>query len=588
MTAAEPVNLTPVRQSRAELEKALRDAGAEIRRNVVRCPFHDDQTPSASIHQRPDGVWAFKCHGCGINEDVIGIRARASGKDSATVVRSMRDESAKPPRVFATVAELLESVGHYAKVEAHYAYTNPATGHAEMVVIRCRDESGRKTFLQASDRGAGLVQRAPVGAWPLYNRRRVAGTPEVVLVEGEKCVHALHECGVVATTSPGGADNARRADWSPLAGKRVYLWPDNDAKGVQYMRDAAECLQKLSPSPELRWVESAEFNLPEKSDVVEYLAAYGGDTPDLRREAVRSALDESLPFGPSAKVRKILEDTISGQRVSIPWPWPALTANTNALLPGAVCLVVGDPESSKSFLMLQAARYWWEHKIKFALYQLEEDEDGAHLLRALVQQAGCTDLLNPIFVKNNPDAVREMFDRHRVFLDSFGPSLFTPPAEPPPLNDLADWVRDRAKEGCRVIAIDPISAAEGNDKPWINDKKFILSTKIIARDYNASLVLVTHPRRGSKGGMDDVGGGMGLVQFSQTVLWVKKFYPARHVRCKTKVGDFATTINRSVRIGKARLGPGGGMELGYIIGEGLQFAEQGTVVKDVRQDTEAA
>ena len=501
-------SLDGLRRSREELESALRVAGAEFRGRSVKCPFHEDRDPSAGVYQRPDDVWAFKCHACGINEDIIGVRARIAGKNPADVLRDLRKaDRPKPPRVFPSVEALLESIGHWASVETDYRYADPDAGNVQLVVVRCRDSNGKKAFIQASRVEGGFVQKAPKKPWPLYNRHRMTAAQEVVVVEGEKCVHALHDAGVVATTSPGGAGNARSADWSPLAGKTVYLWPDHDANGLQYMRDVAEEAQKLEPQPRLLWLDPAEFNLPEKADVVEYLAEYGGDTPERKHEAVRSALEQARAFGPSAAVRKLLEDTISGARSAVPWPWPTLASATNALLPGGVTLLCGEPGSHKSFFLLQAARYWWDQKCKFALYQLEEDEEGAHLLRALVQQSCCTELLNPTFVKNNAEFVRDAYKAHGMFLDSFGASLTTPPKEPPPLADLVDWIRDRAKDGCRVICIDPITAAESTDKPWAADKKFILNAKTVVRDYGVSLVLVTHPRRGSKGTLEDVAGG---------------------------------------------------------------------------------
>ena len=62
---------------------------------------------------------------------------------------------------------------------------------------------------------------------PLYGLHRIAGNPdaEVWIVEGEQKADALNKLGLVATTS-GGATSAEPADWQPLSGRTVRIWPD--------------------------------------------------------------------------------------------------------------------------------------------------------------------------------------------------------------------------------------------------------------------------------------------------------------------------------------------------------------------------
>src|SRR5215212_6639177 len=64
---------------------------------------------------------------------------------------------------------------------------------------------------------------------PLYGLDRLAHDPSapLVVVEGEKCADAavavFPRSAVI--TSPGGSKVARKADWSPLKGRRVLIWP---------------------------------------------------------------------------------------------------------------------------------------------------------------------------------------------------------------------------------------------------------------------------------------------------------------------------------------------------------------------------
>lgn len=69
---------------------------------------------------------------------------------------------------------------------------------------------------------------------PLYGLDRLAAKPEatVLVVEGEKCADIgdaeLPDLAVVSW--PGGGKAVDKADWSPLAGRKVVIWPDCDAQ----------------------------------------------------------------------------------------------------------------------------------------------------------------------------------------------------------------------------------------------------------------------------------------------------------------------------------------------------------------------
>lgn len=102
------------------------------------------------------------------------------------------------------------------------------------------------TFCEASDgrrewRWLGLP--APR---PLYGLDRLAKRPDapVLVVEGEKAADMATSLfpDHVVITSPNGAKAADKADWSPLAGRRVVMWPDNDTEGAAY----AESVSRLS------------------------------------------------------------------------------------------------------------------------------------------------------------------------------------------------------------------------------------------------------------------------------------------------------------------------------------------------------
>lgn len=101
----------------------------------------------------------------------------------------------------------------------------------------------------------------------------------VWIVEGEACADALQKRGKVATTS-GGATSDGGADWTPLRGRIVILWPDHDGPGADYADKVAGILRALGC--DVRRVDVAALHLPGGGDVVDWLAANpGGDLDTL-------------------------------------------------------------------------------------------------------------------------------------------------------------------------------------------------------------------------------------------------------------------------------------------------------------------
>lgn len=72
-------------------------------------------------------------------------------------------------------------------------------------------------------------------------------TANVVLCEGEKAADAAAELmpGHVATCWPNGSNSWHKADLTPLTGRNVLLWPDNDASGTACMDSVAAKLQEV-------------------------------------------------------------------------------------------------------------------------------------------------------------------------------------------------------------------------------------------------------------------------------------------------------------------------------------------------------
>lgn len=608
-------------RDRESLVSALMEAGAAgVRGSSLRCPFHEDRTASGHIKQDSSGHWRFTCHtaSCGWKGDVYDVEAHNAGmsvKDylrklgehtkaaverrdrpkPSSVVKEDAPSDKEPTRVFRNPFEIEITVSH---CSGCYKYTNPVTHAIEMIVLRIEEPGKKKRFLQMQPCDGGFTWGAPSGPWPLYNRTRIMESDTIIIVEGEKCVHALQDIGIVATTSPGGAGKAFHADWGLLAGKRVILWPDNDAPdpktgkraGHEHMNDVRQILSNLDPCPRIGVLDfSAQ---PEKWDAADCVAEMQreGLDPNEIREVLSTYFDDAKPHGAASELTKYMEDTISGLRTAIQWPWPVFGKSTYALLPGMLMLICGDPGARKSFFLTQSLIKFHRDNVKVGAFMLEHTKNW-HMNRTLAQVSGNGALFDPEWIADNPTTVRNLMEKHQDFLNDFGRRVWTSheAAEEVTYASMLAWTRQRAEQGCRVIAIDPVTMLEGGDRQWQEDLRFIRELKQIAELHGCSIIMVTHPRTTTRKGpsLHDLAGGGAYSRFSQTVCWIESWDDPKQVEI-IEYDDIGTTncydeiVRVQVRIMKATNGPGTGRKIGYKFEE-LQFREVGIIRTERRK-----
>jgi len=132
---------------------------------------------------------------------------------------------------------------------AYWRYPD-ADGETLFYVCRWNEPDGGKRILPLSwfAREGWRFGHWP-DARPLYSLDALAENPNapVVVVEGEKAADAAARIfsKSIATTSSGGANACAKTDWTPLAGRRVLIWPDHDEPGAKYARDVAAILAAL-------------------------------------------------------------------------------------------------------------------------------------------------------------------------------------------------------------------------------------------------------------------------------------------------------------------------------------------------------
>lgn len=146
------------------------------------------------------------------------------------------------------------------------------------VVGRYQNGDKRKDivpFFNRNDNG-GIYAGIELIPRPLFGLDRIAIQPKeqpIFIVEGEKTAAAMQGIGLMATTSIGGANAAKQADWTPLNGfKTVYILPDNNKAGEVYAKDVYNVLMALEFPSEIKVVRLPD--LPDGGDFVDWAQGY--------------------------------------------------------------------------------------------------------------------------------------------------------------------------------------------------------------------------------------------------------------------------------------------------------------------------
>lgn len=182
---------------------------------------------------------------------------------------------------------------------------------------------------------------------PLYNQPGIATSDFVILCEGEKCADALIAAGYCATTAMGGAKAPlEKTDWTPLAGKTLVIWPDNDQAGKDYAQAVATLLQNHSLK-EIRLLVP-----PDK-------APAKWDSYDAVQENfdVPAFLNTAVPFGYQFVPPKIVVRSVR-EMLNDHTPMPPDLIGPRILGAGDIGIIAGAPKVGKSDFIMSAAMHW--------------------------------------------------------------------------------------------------------------------------------------------------------------------------------------------------------------------------------------
>jgi hypothetical protein len=241
--------------------------------------------------------------------------------------------------------------------------------------IRAKRDDGEKWIRPMMVNGHGYELREPDfpnGKKPLYNLDRIAANADadVWVVEGEKAADVLTRLGAVATTS-GSAKSASDADWTPVAGRRCILWPDNDEAGMGYAGDVGNVLAAMA-SP-LSCVDVAKLNLPPKGDAWDWLQSH----PNASRDDL-----QELPL-------LAYQPTVTNADFDrTPWPNAMDAAALHGITGEFVRMVEPNTEADPAAILVQFLVCFGALVGRGPHYRVEGDEHHGNLFALLVGATG--------------------------------------------------------------------------------------------------------------------------------------------------------------------------------------------------------
>lgn len=364
------------------------------------CPAHDDRTPSLSISRGDKQEVVFFCHAGCTQEAVIAALEQRGVGDVGPAAQQTSQRLQRAPRetlenLHAAHGDQLRAIqptsGANGTTPARLPAKTPEDTAPEAAGVPIPSnappppEENRKLgppdhwYLYLDDEGRKLFfvcrwdaneirakEHRPLRwtgkdwEWthwpaprPLYGLDLLANHPAapVLVVEGEKACHAARKAlgdEWVVVTWPGGVPNLPAANLSPLNGRKVTIWPDNDEPGL---KAAAQIVERV---PGAVVLDVSEMGA--KADAADVLPE------EVRRRAKEGRTVESVPTADphtgEGETEKGTEPEWEEESIvalfdkrftPMQWVVPGILAG------GRLAHIAGEEKSGKTTLLLQAA-----------------------------------------------------------------------------------------------------------------------------------------------------------------------------------------------------------------------------------------
>ena len=247
--------------------------------------------------------------------------------------------------------------------------------------------------------------KRPEGLLPIYYTDKAKDKP-IIINEGEK---ALRGCEAIydgdSCTWHGGVNSWEKADWSPIFGREVWVFPDNDEAGLKCANEIASMLKKNGCKVKVAQ-PPAEFK--EKDDL--YDAFVRGDFKESKdlEDYINSCVEKK----PKGMVTFTRADEVLKQVDNPDWLIRDVVEKESLMC------IFGKPKSGKSFIAIAMAAaiakgenfYGNESFSKPVMYVCGEGQRGVKRRLAAWQQ-GMFDLTGvPLYLSDRAVRVNDADD----------------------------------------------------------------------------------------------------------------------------------------------------------------------------------
>lgn len=258
----------------------LKKVGSEY---SARCPFHEEKSPSFSVNPHDQ---FYYCFGCGAGGDALtflidiekipfidavkrlnknALPERPSSFPEPEAMHEIKESNWEPImpvpddayplmadskrtcKIFNPKQAGTEKEWTTFRPQMTHPYLN-ADGNLIGYVLRMEFDDGKITpqITWCVNKDTGECSWAMVNfpiPRPLYGLDQLAAKPKapVIITEGEKCQESGARMlpNLVSVSWPGGGNGIEKCDWSPLAGRNVFLMRDCDKPGYVTMYGAS-------------------------------------------------------------------------------------------------------------------------------------------------------------------------------------------------------------------------------------------------------------------------------------------------------------------------------------------------------------
>jgi len=266
-----------------DLPTILLSYGVELKQRgeqyIAKCIAHDDHNPSMAVYINGTGKYTTHCYSCGFHEDAVGVVAHMERIPVAEAFRKLQEPT------FDGASRYAQIIGEK-KLKRTERETYPPPPDAPMpkmgwlidsdtgepfgepvAVYTYKQADGAVWFYEARFMVAGKKEPRcwswgkrgaapekwecafPIGIRPMYGLDQLATKPtaQIILCEGPRKAEAAQTLlpSLACVGYAGGCQSWKKTDWTPIAGRKVIMWPDADDKGRESFAELAQHLLTL-------------------------------------------------------------------------------------------------------------------------------------------------------------------------------------------------------------------------------------------------------------------------------------------------------------------------------------------------------